>query len=74
MSALEDEPLSQEDIEFWELAQVDILKIVETYDAADEPLRLAVTPDACQECGATGACDYDADGRPMVHIPDDSDE
>lgn len=70
MSALEDE-LSPEDVAFWEAASVDIVKIHETYDPADEPLRLAITPDVCQECGATGACDYDASGRPMVHIPDD---
>lgn len=70
MSAQEDE-LTPEEIAFWEQASVDIVKIAETYDPADEPLRLVVTPDACQDCGATGACDYDADGRPMMHIPDD---
>lgn len=24
----------------------------------------------CEECGATGACAYDAQGRPMIHTTD----
>ena len=25
------------------------------------------TGDSCDECGATGACAYDANGRPLIH-------
>lgn len=27
----------------------------------------------CPECGSTGACAYDADGRPLIHIRSDED-
>lgn len=28
----------------------------------------------CAECGERGACGYDMEGRPMVHIPEPDDE
>lgn len=30
--------------------------------------------DPCPECGSRGACDYDAEGRPMIHATGDDDE
>ena len=30
-------------------------------------------PDPCSECGEVGACGYDAEGRPMVHVQREDD-
>jgi hypothetical protein len=51
------------------------------YDPADDPnypdpaeLELnARLADPCPECGQVGACAYDAEGRPMIHVGEDSD-
>ena len=28
----------------------------------------------CPECGQVGACDYDAEGRPLIHVTDEDDD
>jgi hypothetical protein len=28
----------------------------------------------CAECGQMGACGYDAEGRPMIHVENDTDD
>lgn len=31
-------------------------------------------PTPCPECGATVACGYDSEGRPMIHVVEETDE
>ena len=31
-------------------------------------------PNPCPECGATVACGYDSQGRPMIHVVEEKDE
>lgn len=37
----------------------------EPEDAGEDVDSLNATP--CEECGASGACGYDSEGRPMIH-------
>ena len=47
------------------------------YDDEDDPnhdaLDLGLTADPCPECGAVGACGWDAEGRPMIHCTEEED-
>ena len=38
----------------------------------DDDLRTQLA-NPCPECGASGACGYDTEGRPMIHVTEDSD-
>ena len=53
------------DDEFWERVQ----RRPETvYDATDEPkIDPEVSSGPCPECGETGACAWDSEGRPLIH-------
>lgn len=31
-------------------------------------------PTPCPECGSTVACGYDSEGRPMIHVVEETDE
>ena len=31
-------------------------------------------PNPCPECGSVTACAYDSEGRPMIHVVEESDE
>jgi hypothetical protein len=31
------------------------------------------SPNPCPECGSTGACGYDSEGRPMIHTVQEDD-
>ena len=64
------------DSEFWEHVLIGPDQDDREYDPDDDPnvpdqaeyelaARLA-TP--CTECGQVGACAYDADGRPLIHV------
>lgn len=39
----------------------------------EEPDLPALVADPCRECGATGACAYDAEGRALIHAVDPED-
>lgn len=42
------------------------------YNPDHDALDAGLTAEPCPECGATGACGWDDEGRPMLHaIPDD---
>lgn len=43
------------------------------YDADDFDVPISNQGEPCTECGETGACGYDAEGRAMVHITIDDD-
>lgn len=43
------------------------------YEADDFDVPISNQGAPCPECGETGACGYDAEGRAMVHITTDDD-
>lgn len=42
------------------------------YDGPD--LDVAVSQGTCELCGSEGACAYDAEGRPLIHAVEATDE
>jgi hypothetical protein len=52
------------DEDFW----AHVFKLDEEYDGPtyDEPA-LGPLTEPCEECGAVGACAWDAEGRPLIH-------
>lgn len=52
------------DAEFWE----DVLGVRTEDDEPIDPPVLPLTTGSCEECGATDACAYDAEGRPLIHV------
>lgn len=61
------------DDEFW--SHVFMRDVLPEFDppevSGDEPIE---PDDECSECGAAGACAYDAEGRPMIHATGYRDE
>lgn len=59
------------DAEFWEHVLQPGQGPDYEFDVPDEiqMAELHLT-EPCLECGATGACGYDAEGRPMIHAID----
>lgn len=60
------------DAEFWEhVLQPE--SVGRDYDIdLDDIEQMQGSP--CPVCGQPGACGYDADGRPMIHLMEDGDE
>jgi hypothetical protein len=60
------------DAEFWDHVAANLLPgsvILEPGTDDDPPDPPALDVDRpCPECGERGACGYDAEGRPMVHV------
>jgi hypothetical protein len=43
------------------------------YDPEDYEVH-GIIPTPCPECGVTGPCGYDPDGRAYIHVTEESDE
>lgn len=43
-------------------------------DDAGPDLDAALNVGVCLECGSSGACGYDAEGRPMIHVVPETEE
>lgn len=66
------------DDEFWGDVS-DMLGINTTPEQLQEALELdecfgISAPNPCPECGASVACGYDSEGRPMIHVVEEKDE
>lgn len=59
------------DADFWDLIFVAPPDTDDDWDHPDEPV---VTYGPCPECGETGPCGYDAEGRPLMHLTNDDPE
>lgn len=62
------------DEEFWQDVADDLQPWIGACpDADDSGLddSVAATRSPCPECGAPGACAWDADGRPLIHVSGD---
>jgi len=60
------------DEEFWD----DVFGMPDPF-AVEEPDMDCIgidSPTPCPECGATGACGNDSEGRPMIHVVQEDDE
>ena len=65
------------DPEFWEHVFPQRPRVEFNFEPVDDdppdPLAIDDTQ-PCAECGERGACGYDAEGRPMVHVVTEDDE
>lgn len=66
--------------EFWEHVTRH-LTIGQEYDPldleceTDEPgIDPALSTEPCPVCGSTGACGYDVEGRPLIHVDAETDD
>lgn len=60
------------DDEFWQHVADNLTEPYEPFD--DEPEVVSIYAGPCSECGESGACAYDAEGRPLFHAaPADDD-
>ena len=67
---------SLSDGDFWSLVllgSVDRPEVEPEYDPEDFEVH-GIIPTPCPECGQTGACGYDADGRAYVHVTEEADD
>ena len=57
------------DQEFWDrtIASLDAMRDQDYYDGP-EPDLFPISGEPCPECGESGPCGYDSEGRPMIHI------
>ena len=58
------------DPEFWERVLLGGKAPGPDYDIDLDDIE-QMTSSPCPECGQTGACAYDAEGRPMIHTTED---
>jgi hypothetical protein len=56
------------DAEFWErVLGAGTHHEPDDYDPSHEAVDSDVAASPCPECGASGACDWDSEGRPLIH-------